>query len=248
MIMTTGPRDHETTARRRRNRTARSVWSAWSLLPLSLTRDIRQREQAPRTLPQCGTSRLLTGQRPSQIASNFGHSRTGPRMGRLVAASPVVLWSCGLVVFILSGCQSPEPRFEPASPVSATATTPPRATLTNRLDPAWLQPGTNLFTLGPGDRLDIELADDDSTRTSTFVGPDGKIYFYLLPGLDVWGLTLAQTKALLEQQMTNYIREQPQLILALHGGGVPDERADDFTRGYFPGRRAGAPGSARFSR
>jgi protein involved in polysaccharide export with SLBB domain len=121
------------------------------------------------------------------------------------------------VVPFLAGCQSPEPRFEPASPISAAATTPPRATLTNRLDPAWLRPGTNLFTLGPGDRLDIELADDDTTRTSTFVGPDGKIYFYLLPGLDVWGLTLAQAKALLEQQMTNYIREQPQLLLALHG-------------------------------
>src|SRR6266851_179406 len=30
-------------------KTARSVWSAWSLLPLSMTRDFRWREQAPRT-------------------------------------------------------------------------------------------------------------------------------------------------------------------------------------------------------
>src|SRR5258708_38855785 len=28
---------------------SRSVWSAWSLLPLSMTRGVRQREQAPRT-------------------------------------------------------------------------------------------------------------------------------------------------------------------------------------------------------
>src|SRR5260370_40150929 len=35
---------------------SRSVWSARSLLPLSMTLDVRQLEQAPRTLPQCGTS------------------------------------------------------------------------------------------------------------------------------------------------------------------------------------------------
>src|SRR5713226_6322100 len=36
---------------------SRSVWSAWSLLPLSNVVGHRKREQAPRTLPQSGTSR-----------------------------------------------------------------------------------------------------------------------------------------------------------------------------------------------
>ena len=121
------------------------------------------------------------------------------------------------VLLLLTGCRSHPPPF--AALPAATAVRPALTPLstTNRLDPSWLSPGTNFFTLGPGDRLDLELAGDDTTRTSTFVGPDGKIYFYLLPGLDVWGLTLAQTKALLEQQMTNYIREPPQITLALRG-------------------------------
>jgi protein involved in polysaccharide export with SLBB domain len=37
------------------------------------------------------------------------------------------------------------------------------------------------------------------------VGPDGRIYFNLLSGLDVWGLTLSQTKALLERELGKYV-------------------------------------------
>ncbi|HLP76428.1 MAG TPA: SLBB domain-containing protein, partial [Candidatus Paceibacterota bacterium] len=44
---------------------------------------------------------------------------------------------------------------------------------------------------------------------------DGKIYFNLLPGLDVWGLTLGQAKTLIEQNLTNYIRATPRVNLTL---------------------------------
>ncbi|MHB8524420.1 MAG: polysaccharide biosynthesis/export family protein, partial [Limisphaerales bacterium] len=74
---------------------------------------------------------------------------------------------------------------------------------------------TNFFTLGPGDRVEIEVLGDTTTRENTLVGPDGRIYFYLLPGLDVWGLTLAQTKALLEHELQKYIRDQPRVSLTL---------------------------------
>ena len=86
---------------------------------------------------------------------------------------------------------------------------------TNRIDPAWLKPAPELFTLGPGDRVEIELIGEVASRSTAIVGPDGKLYFELLPGLDVWGLTLAQTKALIEKQYAQYVREAPKVSIIL---------------------------------
>lgn len=85
----------------------------------------------------------------------------------------------------------------------------------NRLDPVLLKPPTNFFTLGPGDRLDIEMADETNSLTTTVVGPDGKIYFSLLPGLDVWGLTLGETRQMIEHELGRYMRGQPQVSVTL---------------------------------
>jgi protein involved in polysaccharide export with SLBB domain len=74
-----------------------------------------------------------------------------------------------------------------------------------------------MFTLGPGDRLELELIGDLASRTATVVGPDGKLYFNLLPGVDVWGLTLTDAKARLENSFTNYHREQPRIAMTLRG-------------------------------
>jgi len=51
----------------------------------------------------------------------------------------------------------------------------------------------------------------------TVVAPDGKIYFNLLPGLDVWGLTVAEAKTQLESELSKYVRERPQLTMILRG-------------------------------
>jgi protein involved in polysaccharide export with SLBB domain len=77
-----------------------------------------------------------------------------------------------------------------------------------------LEPSPAPFTLGPGDKLQVELVGDAATRTTVTVGPDGKIYFYVLPGLDVWGLTLGQTRQLLEQELGKYMAA-PQVALTL---------------------------------
>ena len=87
--------------------------------------------------------------------------------------------------------------------------------LTNEFDPSWLQPPHELFTLGPGDRLEIEIIGEPTSKTVTIVAPDGKIYFDLLPGIDVWGMTLGQAKARMEQEMAKYVREPPQVSLVL---------------------------------
>ena len=86
---------------------------------------------------------------------------------------------------------------------------------TRSLDPAWLQPSEQAFTLGPGDRLEIEITGDPASRALTLVGPDGKIYYHVLPGLDVWGLTLAQTREALQQALTQFYRETPRVGITL---------------------------------
>jgi polysaccharide export outer membrane protein len=101
------------------------------------------------------------------------------------------------------------------SDATSQAAQPQMMTVTNTLDPSLLRAPTNLFTLGPGDRLDIEMIDETNSLTTTVVGPDGKIYFSLLPGIDVWGLTLGQTRETIQHQLARYVRGQPQVNVML---------------------------------
>ena len=112
------------------------------------------------------------------------------------------------------------PKFDPYSTnrVFQAANLTGVVVVTNKLDPALLQPSREPFRLGPGDKLNIELAGDDSESQYAFVGPDGKIYFNLLPGLQVWGLTLSETKELLETKLKTYIHN-PQVTLSLREVG-----------------------------
>lgn len=130
-------------------------------------------------------------------------------------------WAAGisvLAVLLLAGCQSemPAKRFQDVNTLFAPTPAALEMTMmTNRLDPELLRAPTNLFTLGPGDKLDIELGDETNSLTTTVVGPDGKIYFNLLPGLDVWGLSVGQTRDTIEHELGKYIRGEPQVTVAL---------------------------------
>jgi len=117
----------------------------------------------------------------------------------------------------------------PAVPAFASAEPAP----ISPLDPALLQPAESPFRLGPGDQLDIELVGDSASMTTVTVGPDGKIYYYLLPGLEVWGLTLPETRARLAGELKKYIRETPVISLTL--------RAAASQRFWMLGR-VGSPG------
>jgi protein involved in polysaccharide export with SLBB domain len=77
-----------------------------------------------------------------------------------------------------------------------------------------LKPPQDAFRFGPGDVMEIEIIGDGTTRAVTTVGADGKIYYYLLSGQKVWGLTLPETKALLEKELAVYVK-QPKVSLAL---------------------------------
>jgi polysaccharide biosynthesis/export protein len=113
-----------------------------------------------------------------------------------------------LLAVFFTGCQHPGPRFDPYEPEAAVPAEMQEVTRESQLQPEWLQPSTTPFTLGPGDQLELEIIGDPISRTMTAVGPDGKIYFYLLPGMDVWGLTLPETKALLERELGRFFVNQ----------------------------------------
>jgi len=86
---------------------------------------------------------------------------------------------------------------------------------TNSIEPVWLKPPTNEFRLGPGDHLEVDLIGSGQGSQPALVGPDGKIYFDLLPGLQVWGLTTAQTGTLLEHELAKFYKN-PRVSITLH--------------------------------
>jgi polysaccharide biosynthesis/export protein len=136
--------------------------------------------------------------------------RKGLQVGLLSAAG-----------MMLCACKTPAPRgekFEPRANQSqlAMVTNLSAVEVTNTIKPEWRQAPTNFYTLGPGDRLEIEIVNDINSRAMTTVGPDGKIYFNLLPGIDVWGMTLQQAKDRLEQELAKYV-VSPQIGLQLRG-------------------------------
>jgi polysaccharide biosynthesis/export protein len=124
----------------------------------------------------------------------------------------------GWLLALLVGCKSTEPRFASPDPSGPAATNVSAVTLTNQVPPELLRPAGEMFTLGPGDVVEIEILGTPTSRTVAPVGPDGKIYFYLLPGLDVWGLTLQQARELVDKQLAEYITD-PQVSLTLRTVG-----------------------------
>src|SRR6185312_1550364 len=110
----------------------------------------------------------------------------------------IALSLTGFALVILAGCKTGEnanlgSQFQPTSTHLANVNNFTTIS-TSQARQELLQPSTENYTVGPGDRLEIEVLGDPTTRESVLVGPDGKIYFYLLPGIDAWGLTLAQVR------------------------------------------------------
>lgn len=99
--------------------------------------------------------------------------------------------------------------------IPAKSFTPETTASIAALDPALLQRPTLEYKLGPGDVVEIEVLGDVNTRSRTVVGPDGKIYFYVLPGIDVWGLTLTQARERIVQGLQNFVREAQPVSISL---------------------------------
>lgn len=110
-----------------------------------------------------------------------------------------------------TGCTSTSGRQHPSLPrttaFTAVATTPAP-------DPALLVEPTDPFRLGVGDMIEIEVLETGNTRRVCRVMPDGLIYYDLLPGLPVAGLTLPELKIRLQDALADYYRS-PQVALIL---------------------------------
>ncbi len=119
------------------------------------------------------------------------------------------------VATLLTGCSSFSRRAQKQPAAWPATFTPQRVSDLPPLDPSLLQRPDVEYRLGPGDTLELEVVGDPSTRMRTVVGPDGKIYFNVLPGLDVWGLTMTQTRERLVQEMQRYVREQQPISVSL---------------------------------
>lgn len=116
------------------------------------------------------------------------------------------LWLLAVAV-LLTACQHPGPnRFDPRAGTNTVTTNLQTQTIntTNQLAQNLLRPSTNLFTLGPGDKLEVEILEDINTRTVSTVAPDGKLYFSYLPGVDVWGLTLPEAREALQKEVNRF--------------------------------------------
>src|SRR5580698_1342922 len=112
--------------------------------------------------------------------------------------------------FALAGCKTSGPNASHF----ARLDTSPAVAITNTLSPDLLKPPTDMFVLGTGDKLDIEMQGNPSTRASVTIGMDGKIYYLLLPGVDVAGLSLTQARERLEKELSRFFN-QAEISLSL---------------------------------
>lgn len=127
-----------------------------------------------------------------------------------------ILWFFAAIASLVTwaGCAGTSRHAANSSGFAGSDTNATTLVVTNSLNPALLQPSAELFTLGPGDQLEIEIIGVPNSRATTVVGPDGKLYYHLLAGLDVWGRTLVETQDLLETSLGKYL-SQPHVALTL---------------------------------
>lgn len=126
---------------------------------------------------------------------------------------------CLALLALVGACRSRGPRFDARKPGGAPVKLEEGAFAsvesTNQIQPDWLKPPSDFFRLGPGDSIEIEMLGDTGARATALLGPDGKIYYSLLPGLFVWGMTLSEAKDALEKELGKQMRVKPEVTVTL---------------------------------
>ena len=104
----------------------------------------------------------------------------------------------------VTGCQIPKQSKAPALSPGPRRVLQRRLRLSlgRQLENALLQPPKDLLTLARRPNPDW-VTPGGPCRSDVSVGSRWWVYFDLLPGMDVWGLTIAQTKRALEKNSKN---------------------------------------------
>lgn len=127
------------------------------------------------------------------------------------------------------------PKFDPRAEVTTPAANDDEFTRTighEPINPEWLKPPTREYTLGPGDKLIIEVLGEADTQAQAVVTPDSKVYFNLAPGVDVKGKTVMEFQKELQAKLSAYYKH-PQVVVNLTE--VKSQRIWVLGRLYNPG-------------
>jgi polysaccharide biosynthesis/export protein len=125
-----------------------------------------------------------------------------------------VLITCCTALLSACALTKEQKKFDVRSAVTSTSPAFSQAKRQEPIKSEWLKPSPKPYALGPGDKLEIEIIGEQGTRADTFVTPDSKVYFDLLPGIDVKGKTTLQLREEMEKQLARYYK-QPQVSLTL---------------------------------
>jgi len=118
-----------------------------------------------------------------------------------------------VILLVTAGCQT-GPNMDPKDlpPTIAFETVETAEAASADL----LTPPVDPFRLGAGDLIEIEVLETAGTRRVCRVMPDGMIYYDLLRGLRVEGMTLTELRTTLAQELASHYRS-PQVGLILRG-------------------------------
>jgi polysaccharide biosynthesis/export protein len=98
-----------------------------------------------------------------------------------------------------------------------------------------------IYTINPGDIIQVEIAEDENYNWRAEVLPDGSATFRWAGTLDVMGLTLVETRDLLKEQLKEYYTRPTMTLYLARVGGPPPI----VYLGNFSGTSEGALGAQR---
>ena len=94
--------------------------------------------------------------------------------------------------FLSVGCSVSEHAFDAYDETQVVGEEPDFLTLdlARPVPPEALRPPQTAYRVGPGDVLDIEVAEDEKTRAASRIMPDGMLYYDVADGVKASGHTL----------------------------------------------------------
>ncbi|WP_309400689.1 polysaccharide biosynthesis/export family protein [Cerasicoccus maritimus] len=140
-----------------------------------------------------------------------------------------------MALLFLAGClQAPEPTFDAYAPTLKVEETTEFESIEPdmKITPEMLEPSTAAYRLGPGDILEIEVAEIPGTLARTFIMPDGMVYYNLAGGVKAEGLTVQGLSDALAQELS---RDYAEPVVNITLVEVKSRRYWMLGRVYNPG-------------